>query len=83
MKLTNEQKGNNATIKTGVRVLQNKLIKLKEDIDQEEETIRINSRLKMEMSEASIIVSQKSLGVLNGMVKQLNTCINMLEGNLV
>ena len=83
MRLTNEQKVNNSTIQTGVRILQNKLLKLGEDIIHEEETIRLNSKLDTELSKAKIIVAEGSLLILNGMVKQLTSCINMLESNLV
>lgn len=83
MKLTNDQKVNNSTVKTGVRVLQTKLLKLGEDIVHEEETIRLNSKIDTELSKAKIIVAEGSLFILNGMVKQLTSCINMLESNLV
>lgn len=83
MKLTNDQKVNNSTVKTGVRVLQTKLLKLGEDIVHEEETIRLNSKLDTELSKAKIIVAEGSLFILNSMVKQLTSCINILESNLV
>ena len=83
MKLTNEQKFNNSTIRTGVRALQNKLLKLGEDITFEEETIRLNSKLDTELSKAKVTVAEESLFILNGMVEQLTSCINMLESNLI
>lgn len=84
MKQTNGQKGNNSAIQTGVRVLQNKLLKLGEDITHEEETIRLNRNIaNTELGNARILVATQRLLILNGMVKQLNKCISMLEENLV
>ena len=83
MKLTNVQKANNSTIKTGIRVLQNKLLKLGEDIIHEDEIIRLNFTLNTEMSKAKIIVAEGNLVILKGMVKQLTTCMGMLKENLV
>lgn len=84
MKLTKEQKYNNSTIKTGTRILQNKLIKLEEDIAFEEETMRLNSNnTNTELGTARVIVAKDRLVILNGMVKQLNSCINILESSLI
>ena len=62
-KLTNEQKGHNSKVNTGVRVLQNKMCKVKEELDHEEEVIRLNSNLrgKLELADARCIVSENNI----------------------
>lgn len=79
---SNYQKAKESTIKSGIRVLQNKLLKLGEDITYQEETIRLNCKLSEDINKAKVLVAEKELFILNGLAKQLNTCIYILEESL-
>ena len=83
MKLTNEQKGNNSSLKTGIKILQNKLLRLGEGIVEREETVRLNQKVTHPIGAARILVAENELMIHNAMVKQLNICISVLEDSLV
>ncbi len=83
MKLTNEQKGFNSSLRTGMQVLQLKMAKLGEKVLECEETIRMNESVDREVCNARVIVVKNEIMIRNSMIKQLNKCYGILEAQLI
>ena len=83
MKLTNEQKGFNSSLYTGMKVLQLKMTNLDKKVVECEETIRINEMVDREVCNARVIVAKDEIMMRNAMIKQLNKCYGILEAQLI
>lgn len=88
MKLTNEQKGYNAAIKTGIKALEAKITKMNSKLKELEEDLEyykgvVSTVRDTTLLESRIIVTENDIYLRSSMNKQLLTAIEVLKGQLL
>jgi hypothetical protein len=82
MKLTNEQKGKNSALTTGIKVLGCKIERLQGKVAGANEVILLNQKCKdRTVPAARITVAEWDIRMCEAMIGQLQECIEILEIN--